>query len=217
MVEDDDPFKDDYAVPEKKAPKKRRGPAKVTAKSLENAALHYLQRFSTSSENLRRVLMRRVWRSATAHGTDTDQGAEWVDDVVAKMVSKGFVNDRLFAEGRVRSLLGRGMPLRGIRLQLREKGVDREIIDDVLRLVEEDDGDVDFAAAVALAKRRRLGPFSLREDRDQRREKDMAALARAGFTFDVARRVIDAETPEELEDMRHGNGGSGLGYFPDDL
>ena len=28
----------------------------------------------------------------------------------------------------------------------------------------------------------------------------MAALARAGFSFDIARRVIDAETPEQLEE-----------------
>jgi regulatory protein len=197
--------------------RKRRGPRKVSRKNLENAALHYLQRFSTSSENLRRVLMRRVWRSAHHHDTDSDEGEIWVDEVVAKMLARGFVNDRLFAEGRVRSLLARGVPLRGIRLQLRDKGVEAEIIDEVLRVVEDDDGDVDFAAAIALAKRRRLGPYSLRDDRDERREKDMAALARAGFDYDVVRRVIDAETPEALEAMRHDDGDSGLGYFPEEL
>ena len=204
--------------PKKAAPKRPRGPRKVTEKSLENVALHYLERFSTSAENLRRVLMRRVWRSAHHHNTDADEGKEWVDAVVAKMQARGFVNDRLFAEGRVRNLLSQGTPLRGIRLKLREKGVASEIIDDVLNLVEEDDGDVDFAAAVALAKRRRLGPFNMRGDRDARREKDMAALARAGFGYDVASRVIGAETPEELDEMNQDNGSAGgLGYFPDEF
>lgn len=197
---------------------KRRAPRKVSRKSLENAALYYLQRFSTSSENLRRVLMRRVWRSNAHHGGDPEEATTWVDEVVAKMQTQGFVNDRLFAEGRVRSLLARGVPLRGIRLRLREKGVAPEIIDEVLRLVEDDDGDVDFAAAVALAKRRRLGPFRLADDREARRDKDLAALARAGFGYDVARRVVDAETPEQLEEMKHdGGASSGLGYFPDEL
>ena len=45
----------------------------------------------------------------------------------------------------------------------------------------------------------------------------MAALARAGFDYDVVRRVIDAETPEALEAMRHDDGDSGLGYFPEEL
>lgn len=201
-----------------KRAKRRRGPRKVSPKSLENAALHYLERFSTSSENLRRVLMRRVWRSAHHHGTDTDEAAEWVDAVVEKMLARGFVNDRLFAEGRVRTLLAQGVPLRGIRMRLREKGVAGEIVDEVLRLVEADDGDVDFAAAVALAKRRRLGPFVTRGGREERRDKDLAALARAGFGYDVARRVIDAATPDELDAIKRGDGDpDSLGYLRDEI
>jgi len=216
-MNDDDPTEPELLDADAAPKRKKRGPAKVNAKKLENAALHYLQRFSTSSENLRRVLMRRVYRSAHHHDTDVDEGAEWVDAVVAKMQRQGFVNDRLFAEGRVRSLLARGTPLRGIRMQLREKGVAPEIVDEVLALVRDDDGDVDFAAAVALARRRRLGPFSTRADRHERREKDMAALARAGFGYDIALKVIDAETPDELERMKHDPKGGGLGYYPDEF
>jgi regulatory protein len=84
-------------------------------------------------------------------------------------------------------------------------------------LVRDDDGDVDFTAAVALARRRRLGPFSTRADRHERREKDMAALARAGFGYDIALKVIDAETPDELERMKHDPKGGGLGYYPDEF
>ncbi|MCG8547040.1 MAG: RecX family transcriptional regulator, partial [Alphaproteobacteria bacterium] len=43
--------------------RRRKRPRKVTPASLERAALHYLQRFATSSENFRRVLTRRVQRS----------------------------------------------------------------------------------------------------------------------------------------------------------
>jgi hypothetical protein len=32
------------------------------------------------------------------------------------------------------------------------------------------------------------------------REKDLTALARAGFNYDIAQKVIEAETTEELED-----------------
>ena len=31
------------------------------------------------------------------------------------------------------------------------------------------------------------------------REKDLASLARAGFAYDIARRVVEAETAGELE------------------
>ena len=58
-------------------PPARKPPRRVTAQYLENAALHYLQRFASSSASLRRVLMRKVDRSAQAHGTDPAEGARW--------------------------------------------------------------------------------------------------------------------------------------------
>ncbi|HTH17687.1 MAG TPA: regulatory protein RecX, partial [Magnetospirillum sp.] len=63
----------------------------------------------------------------------------------------------------------------------------------------EDVPEPDLAAAIRLAKKRRLGPFRL-SDRDEMRQKDLAALARAGFDFDTCRQVIEAESPEALED-----------------
>ena len=50
--------------------RKRAAPAKITATSLNNIALHYLERFASSAENLRRVLLRRVRRAAAHHGSD---------------------------------------------------------------------------------------------------------------------------------------------------
>ncbi|MEK9755180.1 MAG: hypothetical protein VW338_18470, partial [Rhodospirillaceae bacterium] len=103
---------DDHATEAKPKRAGRRAPAKVSARSLENAALQYLERFSTSSEGLRRVLLRRVQRSAHFHGTDAAEASGWVDAVIEKMQAKGFLNDRLFAEGRTRTLLAQGVPLR---------------------------------------------------------------------------------------------------------
>jgi len=49
------------------------------------------------------------------------------------------------------------------------------------------------------ARRRRLGPYRMPEVRAERRDKDLAALARAGFDYDTARRVIEAETLDDLD------------------
>jgi len=177
----------------------RRKPRKATPKRLENAALHYLARYSSSAENLRRVLMRRVNRSARYHGTDAEEGAVAVDELVKRFSRAGLLDDTRYAEGRARSLLERGVAPRAVRLRLREKGVANETIDAVLSDLAEDQGDVERAAAVALAKRRRIGPFR-KSERESTREKDLAALARAGFSYDVALRVIDAENEAELEE-----------------
>jgi regulatory protein len=177
--------------------RRRRGPRKATQSHLENAALHYLSRFATSAENLRRVLMRRVERSARHHGTDPEEGAGWVEDLIQRYQRSGLLDDKAYAEARAGDMLRRGTPMKGVRFKLMQKGVGADDIDLALEAATEDMPRPDLAAAVALAKRRRLGPYS-RGDREERRDKDLAALARAGFDYDTARRVIEADTIDDL-------------------
>lgn len=177
----------------------RTGPRKVTPKYLENAALFYLQRFATSAENLRRVLMRKVERSARFHGTDPAEGAQWVEALIARFVSSQLLDDALYAESRAQSLRRRGASGRTIQLSLRQKGVEGEIIDTALAAADESEEKPELAAAARLARKRRLGPYRPSEARRESRERDLAALARAGFSYDVALAVIDAEGQEDLE------------------
>ncbi|MGF7172493.1 regulatory protein RecX [Azospirillum doebereinerae] len=171
----------------------------VTAQYLENSALHYLERFASSTANLRNVLMRKVKLSAQAHGTDPEEGARWIDDLLARYVRSGLLNDETYARMRTESLHRRGSSTRAIAQKLASKGIDRDETDKALESLREDVGpDVDLAAALALAKRRRLGVYRLPEARAAHREKDMAALGRAGFGYEIARRIVDAESPDDL-------------------
>ena len=45
-----------------------------------------------------------------------------------------------------------------------------------------------------------LGPFRPDKDRKDKRLRDLAAMARAGFAFDIARKVIDAKDPDALDE-----------------
>lgn len=188
------------------ARRRRRGPRKATETSLTNAALFYLQRFASSSENLRRVLLRRVARSARHHGTDPAEGASLVDAIVARFEQNGLLDDLTYAEARARSLHRRGASTRMIRAGLRQKGVAGDAIEAALAALAEEIGDPELAAAVALARRRRLGPHRTAGRRESHREKDLAALARAGFSYDIARQVIEAETVADLDAMLLGEG-----------
>lgn len=184
-------------------PRRRRGPRKVTATYIENSAAHYLGRFATSSAHLRQVMMQKVHRSAAHHGTSVEEGEGYVDAVIAKFLRLGFLNDTEYAAMRARGLHAKGTPIKGIRFQLKRKGLNDDDITSALEaLVEDEDArDLDFAAAIKLARRRRLGPFRTDDPdvRRERRDKDMAALARAGFGYDVAQRIVDADTVEDLE------------------
>ncbi len=178
---------------------KRRVPRKATAKSLENAALWYLTRFGTSAANLERVLARRVERSARHHGTDRQEGMANIGQLIARYRRSGLLDDRAYAIARAGTLNRRGKPVRAIALALRAKGVTSEDIDEALSALKHQGADPDRGAAARYARRRRLGPFRAAPEREEHRRRDLAALARAGFGYSVARHIIEAESPEEVE------------------
>jgi len=185
-------------------PDGRRLPKPATAKRLENVALYYLQRFAASSESLRRVLMRRVSKSAYYLDTDPAEGAAFVEDIICRFQGSGLLDDTIYAEGQVKSLFRRGLSRRAITNRLMAKGVDRAIIETQLDTLLENNPDPDLKAAIAFAKRRRLGPFRPANQRPDRRQRDLASLARGGFDFDTANKVIDAEDEMTLAEMMGG-------------
>jgi regulatory protein len=161
--------------------------------ALENAALYYLGRFATSSGNLRRVLMRKVARAARAGGEgDPAAGARMVDAIIARYLESGLLNDRAYAARF--SIAGK----------LVQKGVDSELVAETIATLEEG-GASEMAAACALVRRRRLGPFRAPGKRAEWRQKDLASLARAGFSLALARRVLQAPDIEALEQLARGD------------
>lgn len=158
-----------------------------TEERLVRSAIAYLDRYASSSANLRRVLARKVMRAAAAHQRDPAEFDGIIDAVVARCERSGLVDDRQYAQTKVASLRRRGGSRRQIAAKLSAKGVDRVLIEKTLA---GDDGDEE-AAARTLARRRRLGPWRTRGDRSDFRDKDMASICRAGFSFDTARKVID--------------------------
>ncbi|MEP3116457.1 RecX family transcriptional regulator [Nisaea sp.] len=178
--------------------REKKPPKPITESYLRNVALWYMERYASSAANLKAVLMRRVRLSSAYHGSDPAEGAVMVDAVVQRYCEAGILNDRLFAETRVRSLVARGTSAKMIRRKLMEKGVSPDDIEAALaEVVDQQNGEL--ASAARYARRRRIGPFRLIEKRDENRDRDMAALARQGFGFGIAAKVVDAESPEALE------------------
>jgi len=170
-------------------------PTKLTEASLEQAALRYLDRYASSAAGLRRILLRRVRRNA-GDGDGRQAAASAIDAVLRRLVGSGLLDDARYAEVRAASLARRGLSLSAIRRDLGARGVARPEIEAALAAIKGDAGGTDaadLAAALALARRRRLGPFRVEGQRAAFRMRDLAALGRAGFAFEVAKRVVDGE------------------------
>ncbi len=180
--------------------RRRRGPRQATAKYLRNAALHYLDRYATSSAHLRRLLLAKVARSARAHGSDPQAGAAAVEALIAEFLGAGVLDDARYAEDRALILFRRGASARAIRGALLAKGVASELIGPALERLGGEAAEPELAAALAYTLRRRLGPYRSPQARAEMREKDLAALGRRGFGYELARRVIETRDVSALEE-----------------
>ncbi len=106
-----------------------------------------------------------------------------VDEVVARLVEVGYLDDEVFARSWVDSR-DRARP-RGefaLRRELGQKGIARTVVDEVLLERQESAAgtDADGAAAAALLARKRAS-LEREPDPRRRRQKAYALLARAGF------------------------------------
>lgn len=185
---------------DKRRNRRPRTPRKIDARYLENAALYYLQRYATSSQNLKNVLGRKIRRGCAHHGQDPEEFFRLLDQLVARYQQSGLLNDMVYAEGRVQSLRRQGLSRQSIRQKLTAKGLASAEIEAALQQVDRsgDTAEDELAAARTLARRKKIGPWRRRTLADPKdAQKELAALARAGFSYDIARQAL--ETPADFE------------------
>jgi regulatory protein len=165
----------------------------IDAALIEEWALSYLGRYASTAENLRQVLRRRVRRFLAAEGEGDREAATAVDPLIDALVKRyretGLVNDAAFAAGRARRGVTQGRSLRRIAAGLAAKGVGAEDTAAAIASLRDESTDPDLAAAIAFARRRRLGPFRT-DPRPRERVSELAAFARAGFSRRTADSVL---------------------------
>lgn len=156
--------------------------AALSETRIHDAALHYLQRYAASEVQLRRVLERKLVR-ARLRGEDVPaEAAGWIEKSIQKCLANGFVNDRTYAEQKIQSLRRQGRSQAFIIRTLQQKGVQTELVQDLLP----SDDESDLTAARRYVARRRLG----RDPGPEAVQKDLARLMRAGFSLRVARAAL---------------------------
>jgi len=185
-------------------PPRPAGPAPDAA-TLHEAALAYLARYTATEAGLRHVLERRLdrWqRQSQRNGLDPEAIAAQVAtarnavrEVVARLTAAGALNDAAYAESRARSLVRSGRSHRAVLAYLAAKGVDAETAASVMPKPEQSE----LAAALVLARKRRIGPFRPGQVPDEAgRRRELGVLARAGFPRSVAHQAL-AMDPDQAE------------------
>ena len=162
-----------------------------TARPLDRArlnelALAYVARFATSGGRLSAYLARKI----RERGWD-DEVPPDVAALVETMVGRGYVDDAGFALARGAGMMRRGFGARRIAETLSRDGIGAPLVAQASGSVHER-----RVAALAFARRRRLGPFGTGSGDSgldpATRARQVAAMLRAGHPFATAAALIDA-------------------------
>ncbi len=184
--------------------KKRNGPKKsrpLDQTALRDLALSYAARFATTGAKLEAYLARKIRERGVAEdkegrSVDLDVGA-----LIERLIELGYVDDSAYARARSRDLTARGYGKRRVEQALWAAGVDEEVRGENAPSIA--DG---RRAVILLAKKRRFGIFGTKlsddlapDARRAAKEKQVAAMLRAGHDFADVRFILDASQEHEID------------------
>lgn len=184
----------------------KHAPPPLTKTRLENLALRYITRYAASEAMLSRVLRNHI-RKALHHDPhfDKSEAELWHVAILEKYKTNGWLNDAALTERWIEGGLKAGRSRQKLKLTLQKKGIARALIED--KIAEHAHDEDDWNAALIFAERRHLGPYADKggKKKESDPQKDLRKLCRAGFSLEIARRVLRYSD----DDVGAGGGGAG--------
>ncbi|GAA0728105.1 regulatory protein RecX [Sphingomonas japonica] len=159
----------------------RTPPPPLDRERLDRLALRYVERYATTRGRLVQYLTRKL----RERGWEGDTGPD-LQALADRFAQLGYIDDRLYGEAKATAMARRGLGKRRIADTLRHAGLDVEDRDalapDIAQREEE--------SAMTFARRKRIGPFAMTAPDRAQAQKQIAAMLRAGHSFDTARRIV---------------------------
>lgn len=162
----------------------------LTPESLNWFAIRYVERYATTREKLRQYLKGKLYERGWA-----GEGEAPIDATVERFAELGYVDDRSFGESKARSLERRGYGVRRVDQALMAAGIEPEMREAIRDEVDERE------AAIAYARRKRIGPFAAEAPSPELRQKQFAAMVRAGHSFDRVKAILGAASEDDLDQL----------------
>ena len=147
-------------------------------------AVDYLSKYSSSKKNLERILKKKILRMKIEK-KDRFKLYESIPQILINLEKNKFIDDISYATSKIRNFISIGKSKLYIKNYLIKKGIESEIINEVFSQNEIDNLDWEINSARIFIRKRNLSKES------HHREKNLAKMARAGFTYEISKKVLD--------------------------
>ena len=146
-------------------------------------AIYYLSKYSSSKKNLEFILKKKIRRLSNEKQIRFQLYNE-ILIIIEKLEQLNLINDQFFVESKIQSLQYQAKSKNYIKQYLVQKGINKQLIEEQISLFYENNKNLEKENALKFAKKRNL----LNSDQDY--EKKLSKMARAGFSYDVAKEIL---------------------------
>ena len=146
-------------------------------------AIYYLSKYSSSKKNLEFILKKKIRRLSDEKKIRFHLYNE-IQIIIEKLENLNLINDQVFVESKIQSLQYQAKSKNYIKQYLLQKGIDKQLIEDQISLFYENNKNLEKENALKFAKKRNL------LDNDQDYQKKLSKMARAGFSYDIAKEIL---------------------------
>ncbi len=175
--------------------KNKKKTLEVTVDEMRNFSLVYIEKYAPSKQQLKTYLLKKYLKTKIPNVNKKNIN-DLIDVVLEDLEKSKFVNDKFYSKSKAQSLIRRGSSINKIRNYLLSKGVNNKYITDTIDEIKDKNEDQDFFSAIKICKKKRIGPARVEANRPLFYKKDIAVLARAGFDFDISRKVMEMTEDE---------------------
>jgi regulatory protein len=146
-------------------------------------AIYYLSKYSSSKKNLEFILKKKIRRLSDEKQIRFHLYNE-IQIIIEKLEKLNLINDQVFVESKIQSLQYQAKSKNYIKQYLLQKGIDKQLIEEQISLFYENNKNLEKENALKFAKKRNL------INNDQDYQKKLSKLARAGFSYDIAKEIL---------------------------
>tara|TARA_Y100000590_G_C15199323_1_gene818049 strand:+ start:95 stop:655 length:561 start_codon:yes stop_codon:yes gene_type:complete len=176
-------------------PIKNKKNLEATVEEIRKFAYTYLEKYSPSKQQLKTYLFKKLLKKSEKI-YNKKEIFNLIDIVIGSLLDQKLISDKIYSDAKSKAFLKRGYSLNKIRYNLIKRGINEKYIKASISKIKENEADHDFFSAIKICKRRRIGASREENNRPLFYKKDIAILARSGFSYEISKKVLDLPKDE---------------------
>lgn len=152
-------------------------------KKLLKYSVDYLSKFDSSKKNLKDILKRKIFKLKN-NSSEKKILLNSIERIIEKLEKNNFINDNRYLLSKINYLSQSGKSIKYISNYLLKKGIDKKDIENGINKFNNDNLNWEIDSAQLFAKKKKL------LDSDEVYEKKLAKMARAGFSYEICKKIL---------------------------